>query len=144
MFQANFKNSYNKVDVNGEMRTTYVYSLSGSDKAIAAYKTNQKEFYRTDETPTNAIGDVNPHFGKPLYFSQVPLGKTCTLELTATGRLVLSADEAMDNAMATQKEVAVRMALEAQKAIASNSKLAKAKTVVLTPEVEDTVGQPTV
>lgn len=132
MFNAKFKNSYNKADVNGNMRTTYVYSLSGSEKAIAAYTKQQGEYFKVDENATDVLGDANPHYKKPLYFSQVPLGKECTLELTTTGRMVLSADEAMEATMNVQQEVAVRLALEARKSV--NSKLQAAKTVVLNQE----------
>ncbi len=90
-------------------RNIYRYLVNGKTEALQAYKEAQGTNYREHTNPDNAEDPLN---GTPLYFSTRPEGKSIDLEITQSGKVIVSKDvlAVMETQIAFDDKVSTELA----------------------------------
>ena len=90
-------------------RNIYRYLVNGDDASKEAYKEAQGTNYREHTNPENTEDPLN---GTPLYFSTRPEGKSVDLEITQSGKVIVSKDviAVMEQQMAFDDKVSTELA----------------------------------
>ena len=127
-----FQRSYKKRDKNNNLVDVFVYTVTGTNEAIEAYKTAQGEYLRTDD----GLGGS----GKHLFFSTRYVGDNTKLIITEKGNVVPDMSEfAKAASLASQfggnlgQELARNAAAQLMGSSTANSTVAQSAPIVADP-----------